>query len=181
MSFFSLKSISVNLALLCFLCGCTRTPTPESEGYIPPTLSGWQQDAPNTNENDGRSLVYRKVVGRTKLRLKFSLLESQTKDAQALRDDVQKGLAEARKASASLVILEQNETQFRGFPAILTQTRDDYRGAKRERKILRVADGKQLFWIDQTLTGNPIEPAARQEADAAWKTFTEGLRISDGS
>lgn len=139
-----------------------------------------KQDEPGAKGYDPDSATYRKRVSSTKIRMKFSLLapkDGKPDDLAALKKDAASGLAYARTKSAKLQVVEQKETTFRNFPAFLTRTQDTIRSIKRERKILRVADGKNTFLIDQTLTGSKIAEGARREADAAWETISKGLKI----
>ena len=169
-------------ALIPFLSSCARSvPTPADAGYIAPTLSGWDKDEPGANGEQGDATTYRKKVGTTKLRMKFSLLAPRNgenpDDLASLKQHADANLADAQKTSPSLKVLEEKETSFRGFPALLTHTQDKYRNANRERKILRVADGKNTFLIDQTLTGHDIDDAARKEAEDAWNKVSSELQI----
>lgn len=170
------------LAFLPFLSSCSRSDSSTTPaGYNPPSLAGWDKDEAGTNNDDGHSITYRKKVGEAKIRMKFSLLapvgDEKPDDLAALKRHTEEGLVEAHKISLSLKVLEQKDTTFRNFPAVLTRTHDEYRRNERERKILRVADGKNTFWIDQTLTAPKIDAAARREADVAWETFTKDLKI----
>ena len=169
------------LAAVPFLASCSRSDSSGLAGYNPPSPDGWQKDEPGANNDDGHSVTFRKKVGHTKIRMKFSVIAlvegEKPDDLAALKEFSGRGLADAHKMSPGLKVLEQSETTFRTFPALLTSTHDNYRGADRERKVLRVADGKNTFMLDQTLTGKPVDAAARTEADAAWKKISSGLQL----
>lgn len=165
---------------------CSRSSsTPADAGYVVPTLTGWQPGEPSVGEVNRNTTTYTKTVGANRIKMMFKLIPTRDgekpDDAAALNHYAGAGLAIARNTSPSLKVLEQKETTFRGFPAYLTRTQDKFRDAQRERKILRVADGKNTFVFDQTLIGDPITPAARAEADDAWNKMASELNIPDGS
>lgn len=176
-----LRSALALLATIPFLASCSRSDSSGLASYAPPTLDGWEKDEPGANNDDGHSVTYRKKVGHTKIRMKFTVLApaegEKPDDLAALKEFSGRGLADAHKMSPGMQVIEQSETTFRTFPALLTRTHDKYRGADRERKVLRVADGKNTFLFDQTLTGKPVDPAAQTEADAAWSKISSGLQL----
>lgn len=150
-------------------------------GYHVPPLAGWDGRVREDADGEVRSVTYKNRVAGTRLQMKFVLYETpQGAEADGLpqlRAHVEKGLQIAKESSPTSQMLEKTETTFRRFPAIVTRTKDEKFGGVRERKILRVADGKNTFWLDQTLAGPKIDAAARREADAAWETFSRGLII----
>ncbi len=176
-------------ALVPLLSSCASSvATPETLGYNVPALEGWQKDEPKadepkTDERDSDSIVYRKKVNNTKIRMMFIVNTPKSgakpDDLTTLKQSVNDGLELARIVSPTIQVVEQKATSFRKFPAMLSTTRDKSVKDERERKILRVADGKNTFLIDQTLTGNPIDEAARKEADAAWEEISSQLQIKE--
>ena len=167
-----------------FLSSCSSSnSSPASAGYTPPILSDWQQDEADDKGFDEHATTFRKTVGQTRMRMKLTLIETangeKPDDLASLKQHADSSLAEAKSHAPTLQIIEEKETTFRGFPALLTRTQDEYRNAQRERKILRVADGKNTFMLDQTLRGNPIDDAARKEADAAWEKLSSDMKIKE--
>lgn len=149
--------------------------------YHLPPLAGWDGRVREDADGSIRSVTYNNRVAGTRLQMKFVLYQTPhgevAKGLPQLRAIVEQGLQNAKKSSPTSQKVEQSETTFRTFPAIVTRTRDEKNGGVRERKILRVADGKNTFSFDQTLAGPSISPAARFKADAAWDTFFVGLKI----
>ena len=117
------------------------------------------------------------------MRLKLTLIATangeKPDDLAALKQHADSSLAEAKSHAPTLNVVEERETTFRGYPALLTRTQDEYRNAQRERKILRVADGRNTIMLDQTLTGKSIDEAARKEADTAWEKLSSQLQIKE--
>jgi hypothetical protein len=160
---------------------CSHSTSPKASGYVTPSLTGWQKDEPDAKGFDARADTYRKRVGATSIRMKFDLIPpsegEKPDDLVALKKYGDSNLASARAKAPTLKVLEQKETTFRTFPAYLTRTHNKTRRAEIERKVLRVADGKNTFLIDQSLIGNPVDPSARTEANAAWNKFSTELQI----
>lgn len=152
-------------------------------GYHVPPLAGWDGRIREDASGEVRSVTYKNRLAGTRLQMKFVLYETPqgaTPDGlPQLRAHVEKGLQTAKEFSPTSQTLEQSETTFRRFPAIVTRTKDEKHGGVRERKILRVADGKNTFWLDQTLAGPSISPTARSEAERAWQKFSNDLQIDN--
>lgn len=182
-------SIFAFCALVPLLSSCASSaPTPETLGYNVPALEGWQKDEPKADESktdewNSNSIVYRKKVNNTKIRMMFIVNKPESgakpDDLAMLKQSVNDSLELARIVSPTIQVVEQKATTFGKFPAMLSITRDKSVKDERERKILRVADGKNTFLIDQTLTGNPIDQAARTEADAAWEKISSQLQVKE--
>ncbi len=153
-----------------------------SNYHLPP-LAGWDGRVREDADSPVRSVTYNHRVAGSRLQMKFVLYETaqgeEAKGLTQLRAIVEQGLQNAKKSSPTSQKVEQSETTFRTFPAIVTRTRDEKNGGVRERKILRVADGKNTFSFDQTLAGPSISPIARAEADRAWQKFCDQLKIEN--
>lgn len=176
------RSLFVVWVLAPLISSCSSPDSsPASAGYNSPSLGGWQKDEPDAKGFDARAVTYRKTVGATKIRMKFVLISPtdgrRPDDLTALKKYGDSNLASAKAMSPTLKVLEQEETTFRTFPAYTTRTHDQTRQVERERRVLRVADGKNTFLLDQSLIGNPIDVAARTEADVAWNKISSDLQI----
>lgn len=151
-----------------------------SSYHLPP-LAGWDGRVREDDDGEVRSVTYNSRVADTRLQMKFLLYATPRGETAEglpeLRDHMEQAMAKVKESSATAQILEKNEANFRKFPAILTRTKDEKNGGVRERKVLRVADGKNTFMFDQTLSGPNISAAARSEADSAWEKFSSGLNI----
>ena len=176
------RSLLAFAALLPFLSSCSRSDSsPSDEGYIAPFPAGWQEIEPGAKGYDERSTTFARKIKNTKLRMRFTVApvsdSAKAPDIAELKRHAQSDIAKTKVTAPTLQILEQKETTFRGFPAYLTVIFDRDRGFDRERKVLRVTDGKHLFSFKQTLKGDPIDVSARSEADATWNKFSTKLQL----
>lgn len=148
-------------------------------GYRVPALKDWKRETTSKTNSFIHSVTYNKSVDATEMMTKFILFQNPTgthpDTAADIAKSVQRAEAMSKKMGEKQQILLSKATQYQGHPAYITKTLMRKGDKSIETQILRVADGKNTFWLSMSLAGKEISPAARTAATEAWKTMTDGL------
>ncbi len=151
-------------------------------GYQVPEVENWNRETTSPTNNFIQSVMYSTTVDETKLMMKFVLFQTPSGSPADTAEDLAKSVQQADDMSKKMNENKQTQlsqaTQYRGHPAYLTRTIVHRNGIVIEAQILRVADGKNLFWFFQSLSGKQIAPAAREAASKAWQGMTSGLKTN---
>ena len=164
--------------------GCTFEPRDAQVGhYSIPLIQGW--DHKNFNSDYLQSTTQNTTVGASIVSVKFvcfsappntqtSSTASDLKNEAALEEQSMKDLSSSSDFESRTITSEA--TQYKTWPAFVTERQNFQHGRVTIVRILRFTDGHNLYTFQSNIGGVSIDPQAKIVADQAWVVLTDGLR-----